>query len=282
MNLFLSKAPGANDLIDALQAQFKKNDNIELSTKNLVYKFKYSYRLFNIDALEKALEKPDYALVILSEEYINDEWLITELTCLFALQQSRNKETFIIPVYTNNLVDEQIPNFIKEANIEAVDIRSKTPLQGAMKLYEYISNIETKHKKIFIGHGRSYVWKDLVDIIENRLGLVSDAFEREVSAGKTTHARIHDMLESASFAFLVMTAEDTHADNKLHARENVIHEIGLFQGKLGPEKAIILLEDGCQEFGNIVGLTQIRFPKGDIMAKFIQIHDVLKANKLIV
>lgn len=40
------------------------------------------------------------------------------------------------------------------------------------------------------------------------------------------------MLSSAGFAFLVMTGEDMHDDNELHARENVIHEIGLFQGKL--------------------------------------------------
>ena len=34
------------------------------------------------------------------------------------------------------------------------------------------------------------------------------------------------MLSSAGFAFLVMTGEDMHDDNELHARENVIHEIG--------------------------------------------------------
>ena len=27
-----------------------------------------------------------------------------------------------------------------------------------------------------------------------------------------------------------MTAEDEHADGTKHARENVIHEVGLFQG----------------------------------------------------
>ena len=49
-------------------------------------------------------------------------------------------------------------------------------------------------------------------------------------------------------AFLVLTAEDEQTDGTLHARENVIHEAGLFQGRLGFEKAIILLEEGCQEF----------------------------------
>jgi predicted nucleotide-binding protein len=282
MNLFLSKTPGVNEFTDALQAHFKSNEDIEIITKNLVYKFKTTHRLYNIDALEKALEKPDYALVVINEEYLRDEWLRTELFCLYALQQSRNKETFIIPVYVDGLPESLIPSFIREGNIDPIDIRGLSYKDGAVVVAKYISNMKAMHKKVFIGHGRSHVWKDLVEIIEKRLGLVTDAFESEVSVGKTTHSRIHDMLESANFAFLVMTAEDLHSDNKRHARENVIHEIGLFQGKLGPEKAVILLEEDCEEFGNIVGLTQIRFPKGNIKSKFLEIHDVLQHHKLIV
>ena len=60
------------------------------------------------------------------------------------------------------------------------------------------------------------------------------------------------------------------------ARQNVVHEIGLFQGRHGWERAIVLLEDGCEEFSNLHGITQIRFPKGDIMAKSEEIRRVLK------
>jgi predicted nucleotide-binding protein len=65
-----------------------------------------------------------------------------------------------------------------------------------------------------------------------------------------------------------MTAEDEQADGTVHARQNVVHEAGLFQGRLGFKKAIILLEGGCEEFSNIEGLGQIRFPKGKIDAAF--------------
>jgi predicted nucleotide-binding protein len=34
----------------------------------------------------------------------------------------------------------------------------------------------------------------------------------------------------------------------------VIHEAGLFQGKLGFARAIVLLEQDCNEFSNIAGL----------------------------
>ena len=48
----------------------------------------------------------------------------------------------------------------------------------------------------------------------------------------------------------------------------MIHEAGLFQGKLGFARAIVLLEQDCNEFSNIAGLQQIRFAKGNIKEAF--------------
>lgn len=78
-----------------------------------------------------------------------------------------------------------------------------------------------------------------------------------------------------------MTAEDEQADFKLHARMNVIHEVGLFQGKLGLKKAIILLEEGCEKFSNLHGIVEIRFPKGDIRATFEEIRGVLEREGML-
>jgi len=135
--------------------------------------------------------------------------------------------------------------------------------------------------KIFIGHGRSHQWRELKDFLSERLNLEWDEFNREAVAGLSTFERISAMLEEANFAFLIMTAEDEHNDYTIHARQNVVHEVGLFQGRLGPKKAIILLEEGCEEFSNIVGLSQIRFPKGHISAKFEEIRRVLEREKII-
>ncbi len=62
---------------------------------------------------------------------------------------------------------------------------------------------------------------------------------------------------------------------------NVIHEAGLFQGRLGFERTIILLEEGCEEFSNIQGLGQIRFPSGNIKAIFEDIRHVLEREGLV-
>jgi predicted nucleotide-binding protein len=135
--------------------------------------------------------------------------------------------------------------------------------------------------KVFIGHGRSKEWKDLKDFIADRMRLPWDEFNRVAVAGIPNAARLKTMLDAAAIAFLVLTGEDETADGKVQARMNVIHEAGLFQGRLGFERAIIMLEDGCEEFSNIHGIGQIRFPKGNIKAAFHDVQLVLEREGLI-
>ena len=130
--------------------------------------------------------------------------------------------------------------------------------------------------KVFIGHGGTLLWRELKDFISDRLKLSYDEFNRVPVAGVHTTDRLKQMLDEAGIAFLVMTAEDERADGKMTARQNVIHEVGLFQGRLGFERAIVVLEEGCEEFSNITGLSQIRFPKGNIRAAFEEIRQVLE------
>jgi predicted nucleotide-binding protein len=134
---------------------------------------------------------------------------------------------------------------------------------------------------VFIGHGRSLLWRVLKDFIQDELGLPCDEFNRVPVAGKTTVARLQEMLGQAAFSFLILTAEDERVDGKVTARENVIHETGLFQGRLGFERAIIMLEEGCNEFSNIQGLTQLHFDSGKIEGQFEEVRRVLRREGLI-
>ncbi|HEV8561324.1 MAG TPA: TIR domain-containing protein [Actinophytocola sp.] len=135
---------------------------------------------------------------------------------------------------------------------------------------------EMSKRTIFIGHGRSPAWITLRDLIRDRLGLDWEEFDRSPSAGKTVVQRLSEMLATADFAFLVLTAEDEQADGRVQARQNVVHELGLFQGRLGFDRAIAMIEDGCDEFANLAGLVQIKFPKGNIMAVSEEIRRLLE------
>ena len=129
--------------------------------------------------------------------------------------------------------------------------------------------------KVFIGHGGASAEYLKLGVWLGDLGLDWEVFDRQPTAGMSTKERLLEMLDNAQIAFLLMTPEDEDAEGKMNARANVIHEVGLFQGRLGWMKAIILLEEGCEEFSNIEGVGQIRYPKGNIKAAFEEIREVL-------
>lgn len=78
-----------------------------------------------------------------------------------------------------------------------------------------------------------------------------------------------------------MTAEDETIDGKTRARQNVIHEAGLFQGRLGFNKVIILKQDGIEEFSNIAGLQYIPFTKDNIEQCFYELQRKFKKLGLV-
>jgi len=155
-------------------------------------------------------------------------------------------------------------------------MRSRVELERVFGIFE--ANVEkcrlpeppkpTTKKKIFIGHGHNAQWRNLKDHLHEKHGLDVEAYELGTRAGLTIKEVFDEMLTSSSFALLVLTGEDLDASGDFHARENVTHELGLFQGRLGWRKAIILLEEGVAEFSNIHGLNQIRFSKGNIEATY--------------
>lgn len=178
------------------------------------------------------------------------------------------------------------------ATIQSLDLTKKRARELATVLrnvIEAVSLHEDQHgngasgdpSTIFIGHGRSELWRVLKDFVSERLGLPYEEFNRISAAGIGTQERLAEMLDRCSFAFLVLTAEDLHSDGSHHARENVIHEAGLFQGRLGWRKAIIVLEEECEEFSNIAGLGQIRFPKRKISACLEEVRRVLEREDML-
>ncbi|MGC6588426.1 TIR domain-containing protein [Paenibacillus sp. Dod16] len=130
--------------------------------------------------------------------------------------------------------------------------------------------------KIFLGHGRSTQWRDLKDHLQDKHGYKVIAYETGARAGYTISEVLSELSASANIAFLVHTAEDQDKNELFHARENVIHETGLFQGVLGLKRAIILLEEGTQEYTNISGVQQIRYTKGNIKEVFGEVLAIIR------
>jgi predicted nucleotide-binding protein len=130
--------------------------------------------------------------------------------------------------------------------------------------------------QIFIGHGGNTQWRDLKDHLHEKHKYEVTSYETGARAGHEIRDILEEMLSKASFAVLVMTGEDEAGDGKMRARQNVVHELGLFQGHLGFPRAIVLLEDGTEEFSNLAGVQQIRYAKGNIKETFGDVLATLK------
>lgn len=121
---------------------------------------------------------------------------------------------------------------------------------------------------VFIGHGGSSIWRDLKDHLHEKHCVEVEAYEIGARAGHVIRDILESMLARSSFALLVMTGEDETADGGMRARQNVVHEAGLFQGRLGFNRAIVLLEEGTEAFSNIQGIQRIDFSRGNIRETF--------------
>jgi predicted nucleotide-binding protein len=133
-----------------------------------------------------------------------------------------------------------------------------------------------KKTSVFIGHGRSPSWRDLKDHLQDKHDVKVIAYETGARAGHSIRDILEDMIRQSSFAVLVMTGEDEQSDGAVRARQNVIHEVGLFQGKLGFSRAIMIVENGVEDFSNVHGIQQIRFNKSNIKETFGEVLATLR------
>lgn len=128
--------------------------------------------------------------------------------------------------------------------------------------------------RIFLGHGRSRLWMDLKGHLVDHHGYEVVAYESGSRAGHAIRDILDELKRAASFAIMVYTGEDETVDGIARARQNVVHETGLFQGRLGFPRVQVLREDGVELFSNLDGIQWIGFSKGNIRETY---GDVLAA-----
>lgn len=128
--------------------------------------------------------------------------------------------------------------------------------------------VAEKRRKIFISHGRSVEWYKIQAYIEKDLSIQTLELAQEPNLGRTVLQKLNEEAEKCSIAVIVMTGDDMTVDGEMRTRENVMHEIGFFQGKYGLSNVVLLHEAGVNIPSNIHGLVYIGFPKDTIDATF--------------
>ena len=134
---------------------------------------------------------------------------------------------------------------------------------------------------VFIGHGRSRLWARVKIFLEDEIGIPTISFESESHVGESIIPILERMLDQSTFAILILTAEDETAGGLRRARQNVIHEAGLFQGRLGFKKAVLLRQEGLEGFTNVDGLQYIGFTGDQVEQTFYELRRVLKREDIL-
>lgn len=128
----------------------------------------------------------------------------------------------------------------------------------ASSSYPVTEDVASTQMAVFLGHGNSGSWRELKEFLEfQHIDVVT--YEKERRHGYSVKETLERMLYKCNFAVLLHTAEDEQRDGAMRARQNVVHETGLFQGRLGFPRAIIVREEQCESFSNVEGINEIRF-----------------------
>ena len=259
-----------------------------------------SIRAYGRQATEAFKDARTTALSIVQAELLvrTDPFLVSAASAIQAAE----------PISKAELIRRELPASVESNDVEAlregivtpphVDLRAQivSTLNSGLScqslsrqigsiadyIEEHGSAVDDRetNNRIFVGHGTSEVWRSLHRYLVDVLGLQPPWFDQVPPEGFGAAERLRKMVDGVAAAFVVVTLEDEREGQEL-LRENMLHEIGMFQGRIGVNRAFVLLEEGCEGFANVYGVAQISFPQGRIEASFADIRRVLERAEII-
>jgi Predicted nucleotide-binding protein containing TIR-like domain/TIR domain len=235
--------------------------------------------------LAEALRKSDIAVVIVTPRNEHSPYVMGELWAGRVLSQM-NRRFVLVPVLCDT---GGIPDYLSDLFV--ANSRGG-PIADPESLADEIDSIVRDNRdfeiavadlkpRVFIGHGHASDWKKISEFVSNELGLVVEEYEKESVVGYTVTARLEQMLATSSLAIIVMSPEDEQKGETLRARQNVVHEVGLFQGRLGFDKVIPLRHKSCEVFSNLSGINEIQYDSDNWGTVFAKIRGVAEREGLV-
>lgn len=184
-----------------------------------------------------------------------------------------------LPALFDDLPDRPIPESSLTTDHEGRGYIERPHLEKLLRDLEYIFEVRsssalavpisaTREEGVFISHGRARDWMEVQAFIGRDVGLRTLELAQEPNRGRTVLQKLEEESSRCSFAVVVMTGEDLTAEGERRTRENVMHEIGYFQGKYGLSRVCLLHQEGTNIPSNIHGLVYIPFPEGLVTASF--------------
>ena len=120
-------------------------------------------------------------------------------------------------------------------------------------------------KKVFLSHGHDELSllkiRNYIKVILKHDVIV---LKEMPDNGLTIIEKLEAYSKDCDFAIILISCDDFKDTNFPRARQNVIHELGFFHGKIGRKKVLLCKEEGVELFSNISGLIYKEFNKNNI------------------
>lgn len=135
---------------------------------------------------------------------------------------------------------------------------------------------EAMPRGVFVAHGGNPQWRAVKAFVEESVQLPVYSFESGVWSGTQVTDALDDLLARCGFAVCVLTAEDLSPDGEWRARQNVVHEVGLFQGRYGFDRVILLVEEGIRAVPRTAEPFTVSFPRNRIDTAFWRLRRMFR------
>lgn len=250
---------------------------LQLLSEALWESVKSDLKFFSpIQVFTKKLAETDFT----DEAEIKDSIIYAEkIEEFFSKYRSRPGVLYVAPVQTSK--NQTTVKRIFQLSQQIKNLNGDELINQIAELKPKGKKVSKGGGKIFVGHGRSQLWARVQLFLQDDFKLETLTFESESRTSETIVNILEGFLNDASFAILIMTAEDEISEGTIRARQNVIHEAGLFQGRLGFDRVVILKQSETEEFSNIAGLQYIPFSGDNIEQCFYELQRKLKKSGMI-
>ena len=239
---------------------------------------------------------------VLKTKFTQDDGITVISKCPYTGEIDSRNHTEIINTYVSedlfNKWYEKVKIFLKQNLLEDSIVQPSSlyknfdiakeqvaKLQGIYELNEDNGTTSIplfKNFNIFIGHGHHLLWARIALHLIEEYQIKSIYYESECRTGISIDSTINDFInnDNIKFAILTLMKEDETTDGSKRARQNVIHELGLFRDKLGPKRVAMIVEKGLELPSNVNGIEFIEY-SGDIDSIFYKLNRMLKREQLI-
>jgi predicted nucleotide-binding protein len=209
------------------------------------------------------------AIVLLSDKYLEDQWLAAEMTALTHLEDFRKEENLVLLIPTSDMEDAKIPRWLDRWIRPNINFRNgEQPALDA--LASYIADLSArKHvlaqspasTDIFIVHGHDDAAKSELEVFLRQVGLNPIVLHRQTDQGLTVIEKF-EKHSNVGFAIILLTPDDTFQtpgkgrgqNVEYRARQYVIFEFGFFVGRLGRQKVCCLSRKSVALPSDVSGL----------------------------